>query len=116
MLKRSVNTKYSEINYYQFKKMETLQKAENLVEEQFVTYRESRLRSFLKGLSWRIIATTTIICIVYFKKGSIEMALEIGAIEFFLKFAIYYFHERLWQLVPRGGVRKRVREFFKKKK
>ena len=90
-----------------------MQKQEETKAE-FSVYKESRLRSFLKGLSWRIIATSTIICIVYFKEGSIETALEIGAIEFFFKFIIYYFHERLWQLVPRGGVRKKVRQYFKK--
>ena len=56
-----------------------MQKQEETKAE-FSVYKESRLRSFLKGLSWRIIATSTIICIVYFKEGSIETALEIGAI------------------------------------
>jgi len=76
--------------------------------------RESHLRSLLKGLSWRVIATTTIILIAYFKTGDITFALEVGAIEFVLKLLLYYGHERLWQLIPRGGIRK----FFglKKKK
>ncbi|MEL6656773.1 MAG: DUF2061 domain-containing protein [Bacteroidota bacterium] len=68
--------------------------------------RESRLRSVLKALSWRVIATTTIIAIAYFTTGNIEDALKIGAIEFFIKFALYYLHERAWQMAPRGSVRK----------
>jgi len=68
--------------------------------------KESRLRSILKGLSWRVIATGTIIGIIYFKTGNISSALEIGAIEFFIKFALYYGHERAWNLVPRGTFRK----------
>jgi uncharacterized membrane protein len=67
--------------------------------------RESRLRSALKALSWRILATTTIIIIAYATTGSIDMALEIGFIEFFIKFALFYFHERAWQLAPRGTIR-----------
>lgn len=70
--------------------------------------RESRLRSILKALSWRVVATTTIIVIAFFTTGDIEMALEIGFIEFFIKFALYYLHERAWQLAPRGTVRKLV--------
>ncbi|MAH24689.1 MAG: hypothetical protein CMP82_12870 [Gammaproteobacteria bacterium] len=31
--------------------------------------------------------------------GEIDTAMLIGGIEFFLKFAIYYFHERAWQLI-----------------
>lgn len=70
--------------------------------------RESRLRSVLKALSWRVVATTTIIFIAFLTTGDIEMALEIGFIEFFIKFALYYLHERAWQLAPRGTVRKLV--------
>lgn len=68
--------------------------------------RESRTRSVLKALSWRVIATSTIIAIAYFTTGDIQAALEIGAIEFFIKFALYYMHERAWQLAPRGTIRK----------
>lgn len=68
--------------------------------------KESHLRSILKGISWRFIATGTIILIAWFTTGDVAMALEIGAIEFFIKFLLYYLHERAWQLVPRGKVRK----------
>lgn len=70
--------------------------------------KESNLRSALKGFSWRIIATTTIIVIVYFKTGQIESALEIGAIEFIIKYLLYFFHERAWAQIPLGTVRKIV--------
>ena len=68
--------------------------------------KESHLRSILKGLTWRIIATTTIIFIAWFTTGDISMAIEIGAIEFVFKLLLYYIHERVWQLVPLGTVRK----------
>jgi len=72
--------------------------------------KESRLRSILKGLSWRVIATATIIAIAYFKTGDVTLALEIGAIEFIIKFLLYYGHERLWQQVPRGKIRKIIKK------
>lgn len=75
--------------------------------------KESHLRSILKGLTWRFIATGTIIAIAYFKTGDVTLALEIGAIEFVFKLLLYYLHERAWQLVPRGGIRKMFG--FKKK-
>jgi len=52
------------------------------------------------------VATTTIILIAKFTTGSTELALTIGGIEFFVKLVLYYLHERAWQLVPRGTVRK----------
>lgn len=74
-----------------------------------MTIRESHTRSLLKGMTWRVIATSTIILIAWFKTGDITLALEIGAIEFFIKLLLYYLHERAWLLVPPGTIRK----FFK---
>ena len=74
-----------------------------------IPIKESRTRSILKGLTWRVVATFTIIVIVYLKTGSIQGALEIGAIEFFVKFLLYYLHERAWQYAPRGTIRKLVK-------
>ena len=71
-------------------------------------YRESHLRSFLKALSWRLLATTTTALIAWFITGEISTAIAIGSIEFIAKFFIYYGHERMWQLVPRGTTRDRV--------
>ncbi|MEZ4883897.1 MAG: DUF2061 domain-containing protein [Chitinophagales bacterium] len=70
------------------------------------TQKESHLRSILKGFTWRIIATSTTITIAYIITGQVGDALKIGFIEFFGKLFIYYLHERAWQLVPIGGVRK----------
>jgi len=67
---------------------------------------ESRVRTLLKTLSWRLVATTTTICIAYLVFGDISNALKVGGIEFFAKMVIYYVHERVWQNVPRGSVRK----------
>lgn len=65
--------------------------------------KESKVRSALKGLSWRIIATLTIILIVHVKTGEIESALEIGAIEFVIKYLLYFAHERAWAQIPLGS-------------
>ena len=63
---------------------------------------ESHIRSLLKGLSWRIIATTDTILVVLLVTClsgdcSINQAVTIGAIEFLIKYVVYYVHERLWQ-------------------
>ncbi len=65
---------------------------------------ESHVRSMLKGVTWRIIATTTTVAIAYIITGEIREALKIGAIEFIGKISIYYLHERAWQLLPRGSI------------
>ncbi len=63
---------------------------------------ESHLRSLIKGISWRIIATTDTIAVVLLitclsGQCSLEDAIKIGAIEFVIKFVVYYAHERVWQ-------------------
>ncbi len=68
--------------------------------------KESHLRSIIKGLTWRIIATSTIFAITYFTTGEIDTAIQIASIEFIIKLVIYYLHERAWQAIPRGSVRK----------
>jgi uncharacterized membrane protein len=70
------------------------------------SFRESRLRSLAKGLTWRILATMTTATIAFFITGEVHSALTIGGIEFFIKFFIYYAHERAWAAVPLGTMRK----------
>ena len=77
-------------------------------------YKESRLRSLLKAMSWRIIATLTTSLVAFFVTGEVKTAIAIGSIEFVLKFAIYYGHERLWQLIPRGGIRRFYKRIARK--
>ncbi len=68
--------------------------------------KETNVRSLLKALSWRVIATLTTIQIAWLVYRDIKPALAIGGIEFIAKFFVYYGHERLWQLIPRGTIRR----------
>jgi len=64
--------------------------------------KESHIRSFIKGISWRVVATTDTILIVLLitcltGNCSIDDAIKIGVAEFLIKFIVYYIHERIWQ-------------------
>lgn len=59
----------------------------------------SRVRSLAKALTWRVAATVTTTLITYIVTGEIRTAVIIGGTEFSLKLAIYYIHERAWNLV-----------------
>lgn len=71
--------------------------------------RESRLRSLLKGITWRILGTLDTMLISYFVTGKWTFALSIASIEVITKFILYYFHERAWQIIPRGRIRKLIK-------
>ena len=75
---------------------------------------ETRLRSLLKGLSWRIIATLTTVIVAYAITKDTAVALEIGGVEAIAKIAFYYMHERAWQFLPRGTIRHIESEVFTK--
>ncbi|NWK55142.1 DUF2061 domain-containing protein [Verrucomicrobiaceae bacterium N1E253] len=64
--------------------------------------RESKTRSILKGLTWRLLATATTFLLAWLFAKDMSVAGTIAAAEFFIKFIIYYAHERAWQKVPRG--------------
>lgn len=68
--------------------------------------RESPLRSILKAVTYRITGTVTTACIALIVTGELTVALAIGTVEPVVKLVIYYLHERAWQLVPRGTVRR----------
>ena len=76
--------------------------------------RESHLRSVLKGISWRIVATfdtfAVVVLVLWFHNGAGDFdlaeasqhAFKIGMYEFFIKLAVYYVHERVWEQLRHG--------------
>lgn len=60
---------------------------------------ETRLRSMVKGATWRVLATLTTVILVLIFTGKIVLSLEIGALEVIAKLLLYYTHERVWNLV-----------------
>jgi len=59
-------------------------------------YKETNKRSVVKGISWRVVATTTTIIIVYVFFGRLDLAIAAGMIETVLKVGLYWAHERAW--------------------
>lgn len=73
--------------------------------------KESKLRSILKAITWRAIATGTTFTLAYtiFSGSGCEDALQkstlVAGLELVIKLVIYYFHERIWQSIPIGTIR-----------
>ena len=65
-------------------------------------YFESKSRSIVKSISWRILATLTTLTLVYIFIGDTRIALSVGGIEIFLKMFIYFLHERGWDKLKFG--------------
>lgn len=72
-------------------------------------YKETNKRSIVKGISWRVVATTITIAIVYFFFDRLDLAIAAGMIETVLKVAFYWLHERVWFKIRWG--RKKIEPF-----
>ncbi len=72
-------------------------------------YIETKIRSLIKAISWRILATTTTTIIVYVFFGRLDLAIFAGLTESVVKIAVYFIHERVWQRIKFG--RKKVEPF-----
>ena len=72
-------------------------------------FRETNTRSIVKGISWRVIATTTTIIIVYVFFGRLDLAIAAGLIETVLKVGLYWVHERIWFKIHWG--KKKIEPF-----
>ncbi|HEX4737667.1 MAG TPA: DUF2061 domain-containing protein [Allosphingosinicella sp.] len=71
----------------------------------FVKQIESHPRSFLKAVSWRALGSIDTFVWSLVMTGSFAVAGSIAGFEVISKIFLFYFHERLWDLVPWGRSR-----------
>jgi adenylylsulfate kinase len=72
-------------------------------------YKDTNRRSIVKGVSWRVVATTTTIIIVYVFFGRLDLAIAAGLLETVAKVGLYWAHERAWFKIRWG--RERIEPF-----
>jgi adenylylsulfate kinase len=63
---------------------------------------EKPIRSLMKAISWRIVATVTTMLLVFAFTGNWVLSGGVGFTELLLKIAIYYIHERIWNMLKFG--------------
>ena len=63
---------------------------------------ETKIRSLVKTLSWRVTATITTIIVALAITKRIDIAVQIGLIEALLKMLVYFIHERSWARIKFG--------------
>lgn len=64
--------------------------------------KETKFRSLIKSISWRIIATLITTSVAFVLTGRLDIALEIGGLDMSIKLIVYFFHERIWGVIPLG--------------
>ena len=65
--------------------------------------REAHSRSLAKAVSWRITGTIDTFVISFIITGRVTLAGSIAGTELLTKILLYYFHERIWAVIPWGA-------------
>jgi uncharacterized membrane protein len=63
---------------------------------------EKPVRTLMKTLSWRIVATSTTVILVFLLTRDIMTSASVGLLEVLVKTIIYFVHERAWNLLDFG--------------
>ncbi len=63
---------------------------------------ESRVRSAVKALSWRLVGTATTMGLVFLVSQERVLALAVGGVELAVRILVFDLYERAWNGVPRG--------------
>jgi uncharacterized membrane protein len=64
--------------------------------------RETRKRSVVKSISWRVICIVVSILTSFVLTGKWDIAVAIGTVYNAITMILYYFHERTWNRVKWG--------------
>ena len=67
---------------------------------------ETRFRSVIKGVCWRILASLTTFVLAYLifrnSDNAAEKAAALSGVEIVVKLLLYYGHERVWNIIRWG--------------
>ena len=63
---------------------------------------DSAIRSVIKTISWRILATVTTVLVIYALTDDGDLAMTVGYLEATIELVLYYFHERIWNRLRVG--------------
>lgn len=68
----------------------------------FMLAHETRLRSFVKSVSYRLVSITVDTCVAYFFTRQLSLSLSIVIVVNAYSTFLYYGHERLWGRIRYG--------------
>lgn len=64
--------------------------------------RDTKLRSLVKGISWRVVGTIDTFLLAWIFFGKLSIAVPVALAEVFTKVLLYFLHERVWNRIPWG--------------
>ena len=65
-------------------------------------HKDAHYRSLTKAVTWRLTGSFDTLVLSFLITGNIKIAGTISAVEIVTKILLFYFHERIWALIPWG--------------
>lgn len=63
---------------------------------------ETKRRSVVKALSWRVLAAVITTSVAFVMTGQLDFAAKVGIIDTAIKLGVYFMHERIWNRIDYG--------------
>lgn len=63
---------------------------------------ETRARSLLKAITYRLLATSSTAVLAYLFTGDVSSAFQIGVLDFIIKLILFYVNDRTWVRIKWG--------------
>ena len=63
---------------------------------------ETKARSIVKTLSWRLVGSSAVLLISFLMTGSFALASSIATIQLISNTILYFVHERIWNKIQWG--------------
>ena len=73
---------------------------------------DKHYRSLVKAVSWRLTGSVDTLIISFLITGKLKLAFTISGVELFTKVGLYYVHERVWDKLSFGRVKKPEKPSF----
>ena len=67
-------------------------------------FRETKARTLVKTIVWRIVATLITWGVVYFYTGELTESIEITIVAAIIGMTAYYIYERIWNRIRWGKI------------
>ncbi len=76
---------------------------------------ETKTRSLLKSVSYRVFASIVTAFIVYIATEKLLLAVGLGVLDSTVKILVFFLHERMWMAIPFGRIKHPLEEIQVKK-
>lgn len=76
---------------------------------------ETKTRSLLKSVSYRVFASIVTAFIVYVATNKLLLAVGLGVLDSTVKILVFFLHERMWMAIPFGRIKHPLEEIQVKK-